>query len=417
VRCELPAQSELARIKVMRLITRMNLGGPALYVCALSKGLEGRGYDISVIAGVCQQSEGDIPADIPPGLRIGTLPGLSRSISPLRDLGAVWNAYRMMRRERPTIVHTETAKAGMVGRVAAFLAGVPIVIHTFHGNSLSGYFSPRVSAVLCGIERLLGLMTDRICVVSNQQLEEISGTFRVAPRTKFQTVPLGLDLGAELAQQLPEVKDGVLNVGWLGRLVEIKGIPLLTAVIDEAARRALPLRFHLAGDGPEAPHLRDVLTRYGPERVTWSGWRRDVSSFLANCDVLIQTSRNEGTPVALIQGMAAGRPFVSTPVGGVVDLVCGTASHDEAGCQWYGNGVLAGPDPAAFVHALERFRSQPSTVVSMGSAARRFAAERFQASRLIDDMDRLYRELLEEKFALQAATGRSVLKKVTGECG
>jgi glycosyltransferase involved in cell wall biosynthesis len=381
----------------MDFITRMNVGGPARHVTVLSEGMQTRGYRTVLVTGVCEEEQGDLPAAVPAEISLVTLDSLSRSISPLRDLSSIWAAYRLMRRERPTIVHTHTAKAGMVGRIAALAAGVPIVLHTFHGNSLSSYFSRRTSNLFCRIERLLARITDRICVVSDQQLQEISGQFGVAPRAKFRVMPLGLDLSAELALPFPVTCGEVLNVGWLGRLVEIKGIPLLVATIEEAVRRGLPMRFFVGGDGPERPLVEDALARFGPDRVVWAGWRHDVTAFLAQCDVLIQTSRNEGTPVALIQGMAAGRPFVSTAAGGIVDLVQGVPSREERGCRWYSNAILATPDPASFVDALARIRSEPCTFSSMAAAGRQFAAERFDAERLLADMDGLYRELLQKR--------------------
>jgi glycosyltransferase involved in cell wall biosynthesis len=380
-------------VKVLTLITRMNLGGPASQVLGISEGLQARGYRTILAAGTCDEREGDVAAQLPPGAKITTVGAMSRAISPFRDLAAVWQAYRLMRRERPAIVHTHTAKAGLVGRIAASAARVPIVVHTFHGNSMSEYFSPAASTLMRGIERVLARLTDRICVVSPQQLEEISGRFKVASRAKMRVVPLGLDLRGELRQPLPELRDGVLTVGWLGRLVEIKGVPLLVAIIEEAVRRGLPIRFLVGGDGPKRALLCDAAARFGPGRLRWSGWERDVNAFLAGCHVLIQTSRNEGTPVALIQGMAAGRPFVSTAAGGVVDLVHGAAPRSEAGCEWYSNAVLAEPSPAAFVDAFERFLSDPTLLRQMGSAARAFAAEQFHSDRLVADMDRLYREL------------------------
>ncbi len=400
----------------MDLITRMNVGGPAHHVNVLSEGLEKRGYRTLLVTGVCEEAQGDMPASIEPGRNVFTLGRLSRSISPLRDLAAVWSAYRLMRRERPTIVHTHTAKAGMVGRIAARAAGVPVVLHTFHGNSLSGYFTPRTNALFCRIERLLARITDRICVVSDQQLEEISGRFAVAPPSKFQVMPLGIDLAAGLNLPLPVVNGDVLNVGWLGRLVEVKGVPLLVSVIAEAARLGLPMRFIVGGDGPQRRLLKEAVERFGPERVVWSGWRQDVNAFLRECHVLVQTSRNEGTPVALIQGMAAGRPFVSTAAGGVVDLACGAPWREECGGRWHSNAILAEPDPASFLHALERLRQEPAALHRLGDAARSFAVERFAAARLIADMDRLYRNLIDRRL-VRKAPACSAAQNAKGETG
>lgn len=405
----------MEQIRILRVITRLNVGGPALHVQILSDGLARRGYRTVLAAGQCLPGEGDLPVELPPSHRSVTIEKLARSISPLRDLAAVWKLYRIMRQERPAIVHTHTAKAGLVGRVAACAAGVPVVVHTFHGNSLSGYFSPLASAVFRGIEKLLALSTDRICVVSEQQRREIVDQHRIAPHSKVRVVPLGLDLAEELRLPVAQSDNRVLRVGWLGRLVGIKGVPLLAAIIDESARRGLPVQFQVAGDGPERACLQEVAQRYGPDRLQWNGWRRDVAAFIAGCDVLIQTSANEGTPVALIQGMAAGRAFISTPAGGVVDLVRPPQLMAQNGCRWFANGVLAPPDPAPFADAFEHLVGNPGSVRRMGSEARRFAAERFQAERLVNDMDRLYRELIAAR--LPAMSRFAALPKLTGESG
>lgn len=383
-------------VKVMRFITRMNLGGPALHVVVLADQLKQRGYESTLVTGVCEPGEGDSPAAVPMGMKVITLNYLARSVSPFRDLMAIIAAYRIIRRERPEIVHTETAKAGTIGRLAAFLAGTPVVLHTYHGNSLSGYFSPAVNCVMRIVERLLARITDRICVICNQQFDEIHGQFRVGSTSQFSIVPLGLDLSRELELGLPEPGKPVLTVGWLGRLVDVKRISLLLSVIQRSAELHLPVRFSIGGDGPQRDLVAAAVNRFGPRLVTWNGWQSDPASFLAGCDLLFQTSRNEGTPVALIQGMAAGRPFVSTPAGGVVDLVYGAASSLSDGAAWYANGVLVRPTVDSFVDVLQRFVKDQSLIQKMGAAARQFAAGRFQPDRLGADMDRIYRELLEE---------------------
>ena len=393
-------------MKVVQMVTRMNLGGPAREVVQLTEGLRAKGHKTVLVAGVCEERAGDIPASVPPGLEVQTLSGLSRSISPIRDLLAIWRAYRIIKRERPDVVHTHTAKAGLVGRVAAWLAGVPVIVHTFHGNSLSGYFSPVAAAVFRSIEQVLARITDRICVLSEQQFEEISGRFRIGIPEQYVIVPVGIDMSTELSLGPPAYGD-VLNVGWLGRLVDIKNVKLLSEVIDEAFRRGLRVRFLVGGDGPDRPLIESAIARHGRDRVEWTGWQRDVRGFLAKCHVLIQTSKNEGTPIALIQGMAAARPFISTPAGGVVDLVRGPALFTVDGCAWYANGVLANPGSAAFADALARLRSTPSLLAGMGCEARAFAAARFQAERLIDDIERLYRDLMRSSAAEPSYTGES----------
>jgi glycosyltransferase involved in cell wall biosynthesis len=275
------------------------------------------------------------------------------------------------------------------------MAGVPVIVHTFHGNSLRHYFSPAAAAVFRRVEMLLARFTDAICVVSPQQIDELSGEFGIAPRERFRAVPLGIALGDYLC--IPPAPPGpVLRVAWVGRLVGVKNVPLLIGVMEETLRRSGGIEFVVAGDGPDSGLLRDAAARLAP-RVVWRGWETDMPRLLADCHLLIQTSTNEGTPLALIQGMAAARPFLSTAAGGIVDMVAGAPSQDDSGCRWYDNAVLAAPDPAAFAHALIRFAADRELLTAMGLAARRFANQRFAATRLIGDLDALYRQLLEQK--------------------
>lgn len=323
------------------------------------------------------------------------VPELSRSVKPFRNLLALWRLWRLLRRERPAIVHTHTAMAGCLGRLAAVLSGAPIVIHTFHGNSLDEYFSRIQAGVFRRIEQLLARFTDVLCVVSPQQATELSAKFHVAPAHKFRVVPLGLDLDDYFALRPPPAT-GPLTVGWFGRMVPVKNIALLAATIELALHRNADLRFVIAGDGPDSSTVRDLAGRYGG-RVEWLGWQREILPAMARCDVLLQTSRNEGTPVALIQGMAAARPFVSTAVGGVVDMVSGRAERAVGAARWYGNGVLTAPDAATLADALTALADDRALLSRMGLEARTFASRHYRKETLIANLDALYRELLRKK--------------------
>jgi glycosyltransferase involved in cell wall biosynthesis len=385
--------------KLLRVITRLNIGGPAVHTVLLMRGLRPLGYDTALVAGACESADGDMSYLLQPGDPVISMPELSRSVSPLRNLKALWRMWRLMRREKPGIVHTHTAMAGCVGRLAALLAGVPVVVHTFHGNSLKHYFSPIVSAAFRKIETWLARFTDAICVVSEQQAEELSAVFGIAPRRQFRVVPLGLDL-TEYLRVPPTPPSPVLRVAWLGRFVAVKNVSLLVRVMEETLALADCIEFVVGGDGPDRELVRDAAARFGP-RVLWRGWETDLPGLLAQCHVLIQTSTNEGTPLALIQGMAAARPFISTPAGGVVDMVAGEIRREQDGCRWYDNGILAEPDPRAFAAALIRLASDRAQLAALGSAARNFAAGRFSIDRLVSDLDALYRELLHRKTVRQ----------------
>jgi len=334
---------------------------------------------------------------------VRSIPEMSRRVSPWDDLRALIGLYLFLRRERPQIVHTHTAKAGALGRIAARLAGVPVVVHTFHGNVLDHYFSPPVSWAVRQLERALAYFTDAICALAPQQASELADRYRIAPRGKIHVIPLGMDLEpfrylASTLNLARAARDGGrITVGWLGRFVAVKDIPLMLATVKETLRRTDRVRFLVAGDGPEAPRVKALASQLGPGRFEWLGWREDVSSVLSQCDLLMQTSRNEGTPVALIQGMAAGRPFVSTPVGGVVDMVCGPVRREQDGCRWFENAVLASPDPAAFASALFELSENPGEITAMGLRGAEFARANYSLPELLRSLDGLYSALLAKK--------------------
>lgn len=383
-------------ISVIRVITRLNIGGPAIHSILLTRELPALGYRCILVSGDCEEGEGDMSYLLGPSDPLRHISDLSRSVSPLRNLRALWQVWRLLHRERPAIVHTHTAMAGTIGRAAAILAKVPVIVHTFHGNSLHGYFSPMISRLFLLVERFLGRRTDTICVISSQQLDELSSDLRIAPRSQFRIVPLGLDLSPYLRLPLP-IQSSIIRVGWFGRLVDVKNIQLLLATATSLHTRNLGFEFHIAGDGPDRHLIEEAIPRLAPHLV-WHGWQQDITPIIAACHVVIQTSRNEGTPVALIQGMAAGRPFLSTAVGGVVDMTCGKAQRLTPGSTWFDNAVLVDPHPDAFASAIFELVRFPERIAEMGQAARTFAAANYRKEALISNLDALYRELLARKL-------------------
>ena len=396
------------RLSIVRIVTRLNIGGPAIHTILLTRELRALGYSTLLATGVCEAADGDMTYLLTPQDRVETIAPMSRSVNPWRNLQALLALWKLLRRERPLIVHTHTAMAGTLGRAAAILAGVPIIIHTFHGNSLRQYFSRAASAVFLAIERILARRTDIICVISQQQLHELSTEMGVAPLRKFRVIPLGLDLDAFL--KLPPaaaagVNQAVTRVAWFGRLVDVKNIGLLLDVAR--ALRGSPHRFefHVAGDGPDRVLIEAALPELAGSLV-WHGWQRDITPTLVNCDLVIQTSRNEGTPVALIQAMAAGRPFVSTAVGGVVDMTVPNTESSAVtpGAVWFGNCVLVDANPEAFARALEALADAPEKTAAMGRSAREFASSRYPKKILVSNLDFLYRELLAAKGLASAGS-------------
>lgn len=389
----------------MRVVTRLNIGGPAIHTLLLTREMAAREYRTVLVAGSCEPADGDLRCLLQPSDSVRWVPELSRSVRPWHNLKALWRLWRLMRKERPIIVHTHTAMAGCLGRLAALLSGAPIIIHTFHGNCLNEYFSRIQTGMFRRVEQLLARFTDALCVVSPQQATELSAKFHIAPAQKFHVVPLGLELDDYFALP-PPADNGPLTVGWFGRMVPVKNIALLAATIENALQRGLDILFVIAGDGPDRGALTGVLEQYGG-RVEWLGWQTEILPAMARCDVLLQTSRNEGTPVALIQGMAAARPFVSTAVGGVVDMVSGSAMRATGGARWYANGVLTESNARTLADALAALAGDRALVGRMGLAGRAFAGRRYRKETLVENVDALYRELLRKKNLGRTFLGRS----------
>jgi glycosyltransferase involved in cell wall biosynthesis len=379
-------------IRVLRVIARMNLGGPAHHVALLSRGLAERGYETLLVTGRVGAGEEE-HTDLD-GFRVRYLDRLGPKIRPLRDLLALVELIRVVRAFRPDIVETHTAKAGMLGRLAALLARRrrPVVIHTYHGHVLRGYFGRLKTGAFRAIERGLAKVSDRLIGVSTATVDELV-ELGIAPRSKFAVVPLGLELDPFLALGLSpngnfreEIGAGSEEVlfTYTGRLVPIKRPELMLRALARAREGGTPARVAVVGDGLLRPQLEGLAQSLGcAGAVDFLGYRRDLARIAAGSDAALLTSDNEGTPVALIEAAAAGRPAVATAVGGVADIVV------------EGAGLLAPPgDESAIAAAIAQIAAERELRRSMGTRAREHVAERFTVARLLDDVDLLYSRLL-----------------------
>jgi len=363
-----------------------------VHVIVLTAGLDPKGYETRLLVGHTSEREGDLH-DLAEsnGVRCVRVRGLGREVRPWADLLVLGRLYRTIREFRPAIVHTHTAKAGFVGRVAARLAGVPVVVHTFHGHVLRGYFGAIKTAFYRWLERVLAQRSNVLLAVSDAVKNDLVA-LRVAPADKIRVMPLGLPL-APLAGDLPRgrlrsahaVPEDAPLIGVVGRLVPIKDIGTF---LDAAARlrRQMPAaHFAIVGDGELRHELAARTEQLGlGDRVHFYGWRRDMGEVYGDLDLVVNCSRNEGTPVALIEAMAAGRPVVATAVGGTPDLLGGGQ-----------RGVLipAG-DPDALATAIEAAFKTPAP--SRLDEARRYVLAHHSVDRLLADVDGLYRQLLAE---------------------
>ncbi len=412
--------------KIVRIIARLNVGGPARHVVWLSDGLQAPEYDSILVAGTVPPAEDDMGYFATEmGVVPVIVPEMSREISP-QDALTIWKLYKLLLRERPDIVHTHTAKAGTVGRLAgllyrwltpAALLGRPRrcrFVHTYHGHIFHSYYGRTKTHLFLMIEKTLARIgTDRIVVISKQQREEIHEQFGVGRADQFSIVPLGLDTkpfaqwqsrGHELREQLRLKPDDIL-VGIVGRLTEVKNHQLF---LDAAAQWKQTFSQHLSGSAVHFVvigdgHLKNALMDHAEalgitENVTFLGNRRDLENVYPALDIVALSSRNEGTPLTLIEAMANARPVISTAVGGVVDLLGEAISNDTQASfvvRERGISVPSG-DAAAFAAGLDHLVADVPLRRVIGERGLQFIAANYSRERLLDDVKLLYADLLKE---------------------
>ncbi|HYR75294.1 MAG TPA: glycosyltransferase [Pyrinomonadaceae bacterium] len=404
-------------MKILRIIARLNVGGPARHVIWLTEGLQSAGYETLLAAGVVPPGEDDMSyLATAAGVTPFIIPEMSREIS-LKDALTTWKLFRLMVRERPELVHTHTAKAGTVGRVAglmyrwltpATLIGKPRpcrFVHTYHGHVFHSYYGRLKTRLFLTIERSLArLITDRIVVISHQQRHEINEVFRVGRSEQFAVIPLGLDLSgyANPQQHRPRLRaelhasEATMLIGIVGRLTEIKNhrlflqaAALLKSAIGSGAR------FVIVGDG----RLRGELEAQAKmlrldDDVLFLGTRNDPEDFYPALDIVALTSLNEGTPLTLIEAMANARPIIATAVGGVVDLL-GPAVSAKDGYTICERGlVVESGDAEAFARGLRRLLEEQALGRELGRRGLEFVIRNYGKDRLLRNMAELYAELM-----------------------
>ena len=380
-------------IRIVRVIARLNVGGPAVYTISLTAGLAPAQFQQWLVTGVAASYEGDMLSDADArGVTPVIVPNLGRAIDALDDLRAFMALVRLFRQLRPDIVETHTAKAGVVGRLAAWAAGVPVTVHTFHGHVFHSYFSPARSAIVRWVERMLALRTTRIIALGPAQRAEILG-YRVGRPEQIVSVPIGLDLEpyraserhhGRLRAELGIGPDTKL-IGIVARLTAIKAHEVFLQAAATVRRQHPDTQFVVVGAGERREELAQLAEEYGiASAVHWLGWRRDLPVVYADLDVVALTSRNEGLPTTLVEAMAAGRPVVATRVGGVPTLV----THGET-------GLLAPTgDANALAAAMLTVLSSRQYAERLGAAARDSVYPAYDLSAFIPRMADFYRRLV-----------------------
>ena len=369
----------------MRIIARMNVGGPAVQISGLMRGLPESAFDQRLFTGFCSYNEADYLESQAPDVPAFRIPGLGRSVRPTDDIAALHELIRQIRTFRPDIVHTHTAKAGVLGRIAGRLSATnPIMVHTYHGHLLHGYFSPTKTRLVVASERSLARSTNRLVAVGSQVRDDLLAASIGKPE-QFAVIPPGLVLPAgpskTEARMFLNLPKDVPVIGFIGRLTAIKRPDRFADVVRKINAQRPDVHFLVAGSGDQAESLR-VATEGLAVRML--GWRDDVETVLAACDSVLLTSDNEGTPLSLIQAGMAGLPVIASDVGSVRDVVIDGET-----------GWLASPTSEDLSHAVLDFLANTQEATRRGTAATAHTMALFGVQRLVNDHEDMYKTLVE----------------------
>jgi glycosyltransferase involved in cell wall biosynthesis len=397
-----PSMVKPRAVKILRIMDRLNVGGPAIHAILLTQHFNSQSWTSKLVYGQEGPREGNM-------LRLAStanvvpiyVPTLGRELHPIRDLISLWKVWRIIRQERPDVVHTHKSKAGVVGRIAARLANVPVIVHTFHGHVLHGYFSAWKNRLFITIERWLGRFTDHIIAVSPKVREDLLAC-QLAPADKIKVLYLGLDLqkmagkpryAGELRRELG-ISGNTPLIGIVARLVPIKQIHLFLDMAKIVLREIPHAHFVIAGDGELRTDL-ERLASGSPLRgaVHFLGFRDDVERIYSDLDVLCLTSANEGSPVSLIEGMAGSCAAVSTDVGGVSDVI----RHEESGLLVPIKRRSSDQITQDLARQVVRLINDPALRERLGKRGKDEALSRFSIERLVADLAQLYLGSLSEK--------------------
>lgn len=396
---------QAGRRTVIHIITQLDRGGSARNTFFTVLGHDRSRFQVGLVYGRSVAVAGSEAEDAPleadlkelrhAGVALFEVPSLVREISPVLDARAMLSLRRLLRRERPDIVHTHTSKAGAVGRVAAWLTRVPIVIHTPHGHIFYGYYGRVMSGIVRLVERVLARGTDRIVTLTDRGAQE-HVQHRIAGPEKFVTIPSGIVLAEfRSVRAHPVVKRKEMGVpaegpviGTVGRLVPIKGHAWLLRAAPRVLAEFPHATFVFIGEGPLSGQLQQLAKELGiTGHVMFLGARQDVPKCLAALDLFVFPSLNEGMGRALIEAMAAGLPVVATGVGGIPDIVVDGES-----------GVLVPPkDAVALADAVRDMLRDPDRRRAYGEAAKKRVDDRFDVEAMVRKIERLYDEVWDAK--------------------
>lgn len=370
------------KIKVLRIIARMNVGGPAVQISNLMRGLDPKIFDQKLITGYCEQNEIDYLELNAPEIPCTRIKGFGRRVSPKEDLLAFFYLAREIKRFKPDYIHTHTAKAGVLGRAAAILVfSRAKLIHTFHGHLLHGYFSPFKTKLVVLIEKLLATRSTTLVSVGEQVRNDLLAA-GVGRQDQFRIIPPGVYLGAipksHLIRTSLDIPESATVITFLGRITKVKRPDRFAQVALQISKQTPNIYFLIVGSGELEEILKNELSTISP-KVKFLGWRNDIENILEATDIMLLTSDNEGTPVSAIQAGMAGIPTVSTNVGSVSKII-------EDGVS----GILTSLNPSEIVEQLQKLIRDTKLRQTLGERAKLDITERFSVSQLIKKHEEIY---------------------------
>jgi glycosyltransferase involved in cell wall biosynthesis len=372
-------------IRVMRIIARMNVGGPAVQVSGLMRGFNGTAFDHRLYTGFCATDEADYLDSVAKDVEATRIEGLGRRVSLCGDIRAFLSLVIEIREFKPHIIHTHTAKAGFLGRLASLVSlHQSVRVHTFHGHLLNGYFGSFKRMLVVLAEKSLAFITQQLLAVGDKVRQDLLEA-GIGSKEKFGLMPPGLAIG-----NLPSKNDALVFFGlnnerlqcaFIGRITQIKRPDRFLDVVSEIKKRQVNLDFFIAGDGELLETCRErIVAEELPVEVL--GWQSDIVKVLSAADIVVLTSDNEGTPLSLIQAGMAGLPVVSTNVGSVPEVVLDNAT-----------GLITSLDIQEIADALEKLVTDKNLRERLGHAAQEFTLANFGVQRLVHDHEELYKTL------------------------
>jgi len=373
-------------IRVMRIIARMNVGGPAVQVSGLMRGFNSTEFDHRLYTGFCAINEADYLDSVATDVAVNRIEGLGRRVSLHGDIKALFSLVKAIRQFKPHIIHTHTAKAGFLGRIASLISlQKSIRVHTFHGHLLNGYFGSFKRTLVVIAEKSLAFITQQLLAVGDKVRKDLMEA-GIGSKGKFGLMPPGLAIG-----KLPPKNDALIFFGlknerlqcvFIGRVTQIKRPDRFLDVVSEIKKRNINLDFFIAGDGELLETCRErIIAETLPVKVL--GWQSNIEKVLSAADIVVLTSDNEGTPLSLIQAGMAGLPVVSTNVGSVPEVVLDNVT-----------GLITSLDVQEIADALEKLASDKTLRAQLGIAAQEFTLANFGVQRLVRDHELLYKKLL-----------------------